>query len=57
MPNKGNKAIRSAAIVTAVRALGYYDKESQIPDYMAISFLSRKLKAMEKQTVFYIKED
>ena len=43
---KKNKTIRSAAIVTAVRALGFYDKDAQNPDYMAISFLSRKFKVM-----------
>jgi methyltransferase (TIGR00027 family) len=46
MPKKRNKAVRSAAIVTAVRALGYYDKDAQNPDYMAILFLSRKYKIM-----------
>ena len=46
MPKKKNRAVRSAAIVTAVRALGFYDKDAQNPDYMAILFLSRKLKIM-----------
>jgi methyltransferase (TIGR00027 family) len=46
MPKKKNKAVRSAAIVTAVRALGFYDKNAQNPDYMAILFLSRKFKIM-----------
>jgi methyltransferase (TIGR00027 family) len=46
MPKKRNKAIRSAAIVTAVRALGFYDKNAQNPDHMAILFLSRKYKMM-----------
>lgn len=44
MPEKANKSIRSATVTTAVRALGFYDKDAQNPDYMAISFLSRKFK-------------
>ena len=46
MPKKKNRAVRSATIVTAVRALGFYDKDAQNPDYMAILFLSRKFKIM-----------
>jgi methyltransferase (TIGR00027 family) len=46
MPKSNNKAITSAAIVAAVRALGFYDKDARNPDYMAISFLSRKFKIM-----------
>jgi methyltransferase (TIGR00027 family) len=46
MANKKDKAKRSAAIVTAVRALGFYDKDAQNPDSMAIFFLSRKFKIM-----------
>ncbi len=46
MPKKKNRAVRSAAIVAAVRALGFYDKDAQNPDYMATLFLSRKLKIM-----------
>lgn len=46
MLKKKNKAVRSAAIVTAVRALGFSDTDAQNPDYMAILFLSRKYKIM-----------
>jgi methyltransferase (TIGR00027 family) len=44
MAKKNNKAKRSAAIVTAVRALGFYDKDAQNPDSMANLFLSKKFK-------------
>ena len=44
MANKKDKAKRSAAIVTAVRALGFYDKDAQNPDSMAIFFFRENLK-------------
>ncbi len=44
MPKNENKAIKSASIVTLIRALGFYHKDAQNPDYMAILFLSRKFK-------------
>jgi methyltransferase (TIGR00027 family) len=44
MPKTENKAIKSALVVTLLRALGFYDKDAQNPDYMAIHFLTRKFK-------------
>jgi len=38
------KSIRSAKIVAFARALGFYDKDAQNPDYMAKLFLNRKFR-------------
>ncbi len=43
-PLNSNKAIKSARIVATARALGFYDKDAQNPDYMAKYFLSLKFK-------------
>jgi methyltransferase (TIGR00027 family) len=45
-PLSSNKAIKSARIVATARALGFYDKGAQNPDFMAKYFLSLKFKTI-----------